>query len=421
MRFSIWVILSACVVLVTGCDQSDGTMVVVSDAAATTSTAPPTTVPVPATRPRPRNTEPEAPFWAELVEKGPVKPDRAVARVLQVLDSFDHPSCVETSTDGNVLYVANTAQSSAGAAMDKGSISRLTVDEEGRVQMHKADWVKGLHMPMGLAIMTKGTRKFPAGTLVVSDGATTGVDEQGHPVQDIKKFSPKLTFLDPTSGEILGQIPLVDGTPVAKSIFHPILAPAGVTFDGEGNLYLADTGNTGKTLDPEVSTRPGIIRIRYKNIDDFAENMSGADVSYIPVRHEPAAVYHCAIDDGLYWSTSDGRGPAGGAIYRIPRQMFPQQNMIENVIGDVGPLMGLCVTPRGTLLMSRVEGDLAFITQAKISFVPFNNQFSFNSPGDIRMIVFRNGKNVLYVPETDPASSESRKQRLWVILLPSGL
>lgn len=420
MRFSMKHVVAGMMLALAGCEGGDEIHVTPDVAVPpkhTTSASPTTTT----TRPRPKNNQPEPPFWAELVEKGSLKPDRAVARVLQVMDEFDHPSSVVATPDGNTLYVANTAQSSAGAQMNKGSISRLTIDNDGRLKMEKAKWVEGLHLPMGLTVMTKGTKKFPVGTLVVTNGATTGVDANGDQVQDIKKFTPRITFLDPVNGQVLGHIPLGEGTPVAKSVYHPVLSPCGLTFDQDGHLFVADTGNTGKTLDPEVSTRPGIIRIRYANIDEFADGKSDGNVSYVPVRHEPAAIYHCPLDDGLYWTTSDGRGPAGGAVYRIPRTLFPQQNMINNAIGDVGPLMGVTITPRGTMIMSRIEGDLAFINQSKIAFIPFNSQFSFNSPGDIKMLNFRNGNNILYVPETDPASSESWKQRLWVILLPAAL
>ena len=51
----------------------------------------------------------------------------------------------------------------------------------------------------------------------------------------------------------------------------------------------------------------------------------------------------------------------------------------------------------------------------------FEEEASFSTPGDIKMITLPNGYNILYVPEQEPNSQVHGKQRLRVILLPASI
>jgi hypothetical protein len=353
---------------------------------------------------------------------GPVQPDKLTAKVIQTLAVFDHPASSVVSLDGKLLFVTNSASIITGLSYNKGSISKLEIDPaDGRLRMVRPDFIVGLHAPMGIAALPKATGKFPAGTIFVATGTTAGLDDKGNHIEDIKKFNPGVSIFDPATGRSLGFIPMGDGHAVAKLIRHPVLAPAGLCFDPSGDLYVADGGNTGRDLDPPVIGRPGIIRIANGNIDAMAQDQAQGEVAYLPVRHIPAAVFYSRIDDGLYWTTCDGEGGGGGAVYRLPRKEFPQQNMINNVVGDLGALMGLTITPNGSLIAARLDGDLALVTKKILAQVGFYESASFSSPGDIKLHTLANGYNILYLPEQEPGSELPWKQRLRVILLPSGI
>jgi hypothetical protein len=232
-----------------------------------------------------------------------------------------------------------------------------------------------------------------------------------------------VTILDPDTGKLLGFIPMGTGRAVAKGkgISHPVLAPAGICFDPSGDLYVVDSGNTGKELDPQVFGRPGIIKIPHDGIDTASEDKDVEKIAFLSIRHVPSGVYYSRLDDAIYWTTCDGTAGAGGAVYRIERGNFPQPNGVNNVVGDVGALMGVAITPSGTLIASRLDGDLYFINRRKMDQVPFFENGLLSSPGDIKLVTMRNGNNLLYVPEQEPNATEPWKQRLRVILLPSGL
>ncbi|HEY7118411.1 MAG TPA: hypothetical protein VH475_17615, partial [Tepidisphaeraceae bacterium] len=208
------------------------------------------------------------------------------------------------------------------------------------------------------------------------------------------------------------------GNAVAKSIFHAVLTPSGLCFDPDGNLYVCDTGNTGKELDPEIFGRPGILRIRFQHIDVYAANSDKGDVAFLSERHAPSAIFYSKADDALYWTTSDAQGAAGGAIYRMERKQFPEQSMKNNAVGDQGALLGVAITPHGTMIASRLDGDLTMISPHVLDTVPFYESASFATPGDIKIHTLQNGNNILYVPEQEPNSLEKWKQRIRVILLP---
>lgn len=370
----------------------------------------------------------------ELDIKGPVQPDAMVAKLIQTLVGFHHPKACVVSPDGKFLYVTNSVVGDSGFVVGKGYISQLQIQEDGRLKMLKARWVEGLTAPQGLAFLTKATKRFPAGTLFVCTGMTHQADEAGAPVDDHAKCKPGLTIIDPEQAKVIATMPMGPKTAVARSLYHPVLAPVGLAIDPDGDLYIGDRGHTGKFLQPETQGRPGILRIKQQNIDAYASDKMEGNVSFVSVRHEPNGVYYCKLDDGLYWTTCDGQGPAGGAVYRMPRRQFPQDNMVENVVGDIGPLEGMIITPirqqvasgnrwGGTLLVSRAQGDLMFVTRKKLDSMQFlsEDQPVFSTPADMKLHTLPNGWNIIYVPETDPPSIDEGKQRVRVVLMPAGM
>jgi DNA-binding beta-propeller fold protein YncE len=352
---------------------------------------------------------------------GPVEPDKLVAKVIQTLPVFNHPASTAVSLDGRYLFVTNSSSTLNGLEYNKGSISKLELQPDGRLKMLKTDFVQGLHAPMGIAALPKATGRFPAGSLFVSTGMTSGVDDKGARIDDITRFNPGVSIIDPESGKALGFIPVGPKHAVSRGAHHIVLAPAGLCFDSDGNLYVCDLGNTGKDLEPEVIGIPGIIKIGRTAIDAYAQDQEQPGLSYLPVLHMPAAVFYSKTDDALYWTTSDGKTGAGGAVYRSPRADFPDQAMVSNVIGDQGPLMGVVITPGACLIASRIDGDLVLINKRIMAQVGFYEDASFSSPCDIKLLTLGNGYNILYVPEQEPNSSDPWKQRLRVVLLPSGL
>jgi hypothetical protein len=354
-----------------------------------------------------------------------LKPHPNLAQIIQTLEVFNHPESSAISLDGQHLFVTNSAATPDGFPLGAGAISKLQIQPNGTLKMLTPDFAKGLTAPHGIAVLPKSTRKFRAGSLFVSTGYARALDEKSNRVKDIAKLNPGVSVFDPESGKLLGHIPLGPGTAAAGNIGHPVLRPDGLCFDADANLYLADGGLGGDELEPAVRGRPGVKRLRHPQIDPASENKILGEIVYIPVRHVPSGIFYSKSDDALYWTTCDGDGDAGGAVYRIPRKEFPHETMIENVIGAINPLEGLCITPNGGLIMSRQQdGDLALINKRQmglLGFLGYEDPPRFATPADIKLLTLKNGHNILYLPEQDPDSKDQNKQRLRVILLPANL
>ncbi len=352
--------------------------------------------------------------------KGSVVPDKLFAKIIQTVVGFNHPQAVAISRDGKFLYVTNSAAMGPnGMLVGGGSISKLAIGDDGRLTLVKHDLTTGLTCPMGIALSTKDTKKFPAGTLFVSTGMTWGCDEKGDAIAAMDKFKPGVTIIDSQSGQILATIPMGPKTAVAQSVFHTVVSPNGLTFDRDGDLYICDSGNTGQYLDPVVGNRPGVLRIKLKNVDSFTENAAQGNVDYMHMRYVPVAILDSPLDPGLYFACA-GEGLAGGSVWRMEKKDYPQE-ILQNVAGALGPLTGLGIAPNKALYMSRQDGDIALITSRVMGQLRFvtEEQPVFKTPGDFRLLKLANGQVITYLPEQDPGPID-RKQRLRVILMPAG-
>jgi hypothetical protein len=354
------------------------------------------------------------------------------AKVIETLPIFNHPQSCAASPDGKYLFVTNsgaTVSSILGPSFQYygGAISKLSIDADGRLKLINLKFVDNLHAPMGIAVLPKSTGKFPAGSLFVCTGTTSGLDDKGEHITDIRKFNPGVSIYDPENGKMLGFIAMGADRAVAKSLHHSVLAPSGLCFDQDGNLYVADCSNTGADLDPVVLPRPGILRINNQHIDLYAANKGNekddTSVAFYYERHQPFAVFYSSLDDGLYWSTliTDSAQRSAGDIYRMARDEF-SRSVGQNVLGDAGgALLGVTITPSGNLIASQVNGQLIYIGKRVQAEVEFTENGSFATPADIKMIKSYKGFNILYVPEQEPNSVDSWKQRLRVVLLPKAL
>jgi len=167
-----------------GCDQSDTPVDPVS--LPTTGPALPDLPPVPTTIPILKASTPTAKVEATSLDvPGPLVPDKFQAKVIQTVTGFDHPLGVALSLDSKTLFVTNTAHTgSGGMLLGGGSISKLAVGADGRLTMLNLALAKGLSAPMGIAVLPKATKMFPAGSLFVSTGATFASDDKGEIVGD---------------------------------------------------------------------------------------------------------------------------------------------------------------------------------------------------------------------------------------------
>ena len=121
---------------------------------------------------------------ADPLEAYPVK-----GQVIQRLHAFDNPEGSIFSADGRYVFVS----SSADVGMpDKGLhwthkagyVSKLAVQSDGTLKMLNEKLITGLTGPTGMAVSTMSTKKFPKGTLFLTEAwaplaEADGTDGQG--------------------------------------------------------------------------------------------------------------------------------------------------------------------------------------------------------------------------------------------------
>lgn len=342
--------------------------------------------------------------------------------IQQTLDVFDRPESVAFSLDGSTLYVANCGsdlfgpeRKKVGFVAGRGAISRVSIDVHGRAELADLRWVENLNAPLGLAVLPRGTSKYPPGTLLACHGCALLCDGKGEYVGDPAKLGTGILLLDGRSGRELGRIELGAGSAIARRLGHPVLLPNSLAFDRGGNLFVTDSGRGGANLRPPADARPGLIRISREAIDD----PSAGAVSFTPVPGVPNGV--AAFDGRLLLVTMGGGSAEGEAVYEIPESAFPLDVLPAPLAAGMGAMDGVTVTPAGTILVSRFAGDLMAIPRAAHPrMLRLSPDIALVAPADHRAWPLADGSCLLAVPEQARNEPLRRAQRVRFIRLPPG-
>lgn len=353
--------------------------------------------------------------------------------LVQTINQFHRPESVAFSLDGKTLFVGNCAsdlfgpeRKFVGMVKGKGAISRLSVDlESGRVTVDNLRLVEGLNGPLGLCVLPQATSRFPQGTLLVNQGLTLLVDDEGRPVTDAAALGTGVLFFDPESGRELGKISLGVGSVVAEQIGHATLLPNSLAFDADGNLFITDTAKGGDRQVPAQVAHPGLIRIAHDSIDRVVDGVAGSgsglganDVTFTPMAGVPNGVGYWSAMDAVCVVTMGGTSPEGTAIYQIPASSFPRADLPAPLRGDTGTADGIAFTPAGTILTSRFSGDILALPAGGEPYVL--DLEPLVAPADHRLITLDDGSSLLAVPEQARTEPEHWSQRVRLIRLPAG-
>ncbi|MCC7406651.1 MAG: hypothetical protein IT442_01170 [Phycisphaeraceae bacterium] len=354
--------------------------------------------------------------------------------VQQRLPRFNKPESCAFSLDGRFLYVTNCASGEHGPGMTfgllpgEGAISKLAVGSEGNLKVVDLRWATGLTAPLGITVLPVPTDRFPAGSLFINVGFYMQCDNDGTPVTDPRKWGTGVIILDGESGELLGKIDCGPDGPVVKALGRPIFGLNGATFDKDGHFYAAEVGS------PDGKTPPGILRLSHHDLDALTLTPVGASsdasqtiagVAFTPFERGPNGLAYDETTDAIYFVTSDGPAPKGGAVYAIPRGAFPldpNQPKLAPIVDGLGSLDGLVFTPAGHILVSRSGGDLALIRsgQQPQTLELGSPPVKFRSPSDIKLHKLDDDSAIVVIPEQDAKNKQGWTQRVSVLRLPAG-
>ena len=357
------------------------------------------------------------------------------ASVVQVLDAFDNPEGAIFSQDGRNVFISNAAEigdraEDFGWAEGEGYVSKLSVSDDGQLQMVSEKLVEGLTGPLGMAVLPVATQRFPAGTIFLCDGSAPLVDSKGQVVKDPTRLRTRLLAFN-EAGDVLGEIDTGEA-----SLFHeingaPIALINAIGFDGAGNLYVADTAFGAGQFEPPFEGRSGVWMIDHASIDALASGEAPpVPPKFLALPGNPDGVEVSPLDSKIYVNTvgpvAEAEDPASGGIYALTQADFKTGVLPTPFDEKLGALDGLDFTAGGAMLNTQILGDVAAAIyvncpgrRAKVLKIE-GALGELTGPADLAVRRSAEGKQIVVVPELFARDPSPGDDEITVLALPAG-
>jgi hypothetical protein len=359
--------------------------------------------------------------------------------ILQVIKSFDNPEGAIFSADGSHVFVSNAAEigdrgDTFGWTEGEGYVSKLEVKANGTLSMVEQKLIDGLTGPLGMGVLPVATEKFPAGTIFLCAGSAPLVDSAGEVVKDPTRLRTKLIAFD-EDGEVLGEIDTGEGSLFQQINGSPIVLINALGFDGEGNLYVADTAFGADQFEPPFEGKGGVWMIPHEALDALADGeQPEAMPAFLDVPGNPDGVEVSPINGKVYVNTVGPVGgapdPADGGIYELTKANFTGAEagkLPPPVDGGLGALDGLDFTAGGTMLNTQIKEDIPQkITvncpgevATTLALEPAGSAAELSGPADIAVLRAHGEAQLLVIPELMARSPNTGDNEVTVVALPS--
>jgi hypothetical protein len=365
---------------------------------------------------------------------------RVPAAILQVVKAFDNPEGAIFSADGNFLFVSNAAEIGDrsevfGWTEGEGYVSKLEVLPSGELRMAEEKLITGLTGPLGMGVLPVATERFPAGTIFLCAGSAPLVDSQGQVVKEPERLRTKLIAFT-EDGEVLGEIDTGHGSLFEEINGSPIVLINALGFDGEGNLYVADTAFGAEQFEPPFEGKGGVWMIPVGALDALADGQPPAEQpSFIPIPGNPDGVEVSPVDGKIYVNTVGPVGgapdPAGGGIYAFTKDDFAgdaaEGKLPPPLDRDLGALDGLDFTAGGTMLNSQIRGDIPNKLTVHcpgggasiLALQPGGSWADLSGPADLAVRRAANGSQLVAVPELMSRDATPGDDEVTLLALPA--
>jgi hypothetical protein len=365
-----------------------------------------------------------------LAQAADLAPYAKKGQVLQRLNAFDNPEGAIFSADGKNVFISNAAElgmpdKGFHFTHNGGYISKLEVQQDGTLKMVNEKLITGLTGPVGMAVSTVGTRKFPKGTIFLAEAWAPLAEADGTEVKDPSMLDPKIIAFN-TDGKILGAIKLGAGSAAEKvSGVIGTLANA-LAFDQAGNLYLAETGIGGGQFDPPVTTKGGgVYLFPTSSLDALAEGRD-APLSYIPVPDGGPDGIEVAPDGMIQFNTvgvaAGLKDPAEGGMFKLKKSDFEAGKLPEPFSRGLGALDGLDFAGNNRLDTEIKNTSSVVVTplSGSTSYVlTYDQEIKFAGPADIAVRKMTDGSYLLVIPELSATLPNNNDNPVTVIKLPA--
>jgi len=359
-----------------------------------------------------------------------LSPYQVKGQVIQRLTAFDNPEGAVFSADGKFVFISNAGE--LGNA-DKGFhwthqggyISKLEVQQDGTLKMVNERLIGGLTAPLGMAVSTVATSRFPKGTIFVPEAWAPLAQADGTPVKDPKAIDPKIIAFN-QDGKILGSIKLGPGSAAHKASGVTATLANALAFDKQGNLYLADTGIGGAQFEPAIETKGGgVYMFPVGSLDALADGRD-APVAHIPMPESGPDGIEVAPDGSIHVNTvGAGAGlkdPAEGGMYRLQASDFKTGKLPEPFNRGLGALDGLDFAGNNRLdtEIKNSNGIVVTPLSGKTSYLlSFDKETKFAGPADIAVRKQQDGSYLLVIPELSATLPNNKDNPVTVVRLPA--
>jgi hypothetical protein len=342
---------------------------------------------------------------------------RAQATMVHTLEAFHAPAAVLALPGGHTLLVSNTGRGEYGLIAGRGSISRLTLGDDGHLTVDKLRFIEDLNGPVGLTLLATGSDALPAGTLVVSVGGSWMVDSAGKSVPDDATRGTGLAFFDLPSGRPLGRALLGRGSATEKLLGYPITDPTGIASDPAGNIYITDAASMAARAGRRSEARVGITKISRAALDVLLKDEvpPAGSLQFAAENSIATTVFYSTKSDAVIWGTF------AGEMREVPGGDLSGRVAVQTLGKQLGSLACLNETAKGTVVGVAAEGSLLVVRHGKARVLHFRKAFQFLSPGQFALVPGSNGRVLMILPEQGGGGVGPWRQRVNVIELPGDL
>jgi hypothetical protein len=368
--------------------------------------------------------------FAVTAQAADLQPYSHKGQVLQRLGSFDNPEGAIFSADGKHVFISNAAEfgnAEKGFAWTNGAgyVSKLEVQPDGTLKVVNEKLLTGLTAPLGFAVLTKATRKFPKGTIFLASATAPLSEADGTPVKEHSKHDPKIIAFS-EDGQVLGEIKLGDGSNAAKASGVSSTLPNALAFDKSGNLYLAETGIAGASFEPPLATKGGgIYLFPHAALDDLADGKD-TKVSFLAVPEGGPDGIEVGPDGAIHFNTVGVAGglkdPAEGGQYKVSKRDIEKGKLPAPFGKGLGALDGLDFAGKVRLDTEIKNTNSVVVTDSKgkAYTLAYDQDIKFTGPADIAVRKQADGSYLLVIPELSATSPNNKDNNVTVVRLPKG-